>query len=221
MTCWVARPRAAARTPRGVIVFQEGVGVNDYLRDVAGRFAARGFTAIAPEMFHRSGDGVELAYGDIEAQKPHRSKVSAGTIAADATAAYTWLTSVGGVGDAVAAIGFCMGGRCAFIANASLPLKAAVSFYGGIMQTDLPLAAKQSSRILMFWAGRDANILPEHTRAVADALDAAEKDNAQITFSYADHGFFCDARPVYNEGAARQAWALTSEYFRVQFGDPD
>ena len=73
----------------------------------------------------------------------------------------------------------------------------------------------------MFWGGLDKNIKPEHTRAVADALDAAGKEHAQITFSYADHGFFCNERPSYNNDASRQAWALTKEFFKVQFGDPD
>jgi len=221
MTCWVARPKTAARTPRGIIVFQEAFGVVNHIKDVAGRFAALGFTAIAPEMFHRTGEGLNLKYGDMDAVMPHMSKVSADTIAADTTAAFEWLKKDAGVAD-VAAAGYCMGGRCTFIANATVPLKAAASYYGGgIAQGLLHLVPKQHARIQFYWGGKDKNILPEHTRAVADAMTAAGKEFSEVTFSYAEHGFFCDDRPSYNKDASRQAWAMTQEYFRVEFGDPD
>jgi carboxymethylenebutenolidase len=72
----------------------------------------------------------------------------------------------------------------------------------------------------MFWGGLDKNIPPDQQRAVADALTAAGKEHNQVVFSYAEHGFFCDARPSYSPDAARQAWALTREFFGIAFGDP-
>jgi carboxymethylenebutenolidase len=48
---------------------------------------------------------------------------------------------------------------------------------------------------------------------VEDALAAAGKDFTQVTFSKADHGFFCDERASYEPNAARQSWALTLAFF--------
>ena len=69
--------------------------------------------------------------------------------------------------------------------------------------------------ILLFWGGKDTHIVPEQRRAVEDALLAAEKPYAMVTFSQADHGFFCDARASYDPAASREAWALTLAFFQT------
>lgn len=219
MTAHVARPRVAARTTRGIIVFQEAFGVNDHIRDIAGRFADLGFTAVAPELYHRTNPG-PLGYGNMDAVRPHSSAVTPETVAADVRAAYNWLAKDAGIGDNIVAIGYCMGGRVTYLANATVPLRAAAAYYGGsIAPALLSYAEKQHGPITMFWGGLDKNIPPDQHRAVADALTAAGKKHTQVVFSDAEHGFFCNERPSYNRDASRQAWALTQEFFRVAFGD--
>ena len=68
--------------------------------------------------------------------------------------------------------------------------------------------------ILLVWGGKDATS-PRTPRAIDDALRAAGKPYDQITFSEADHGFFCDDRAAYNANASRQAWALTLAFLRT------
>ncbi len=209
MHAYVARPAAGAAN--GILVFQEAFGVNAHIRDVTERLARLGLTAIAPELYHRTADGFESGYDDFEPIRPHMAAVNAETLAADARAAHRWLESQGAA--RTAAIGFCMGGRAAFVANATVPLAAAVSFYGGgIAPALLDLAPRQSSPILMFWGGADAHVPPEQYRAVADALTAAEREHEQVVFSRAGHGFFCNVRASYDAGSARQAWALTRAF---------
>lgn len=217
MDIYVARPENAAAPAPAILVFQEAFGVNAHIRDVADRFAKLGFTAIAPELFHRTGRGVEGSYTDFAALAPHFGALTRESLEADVDATHAWLKSDAAIDAArVSAIGFCMGGRVAYLANARLPLTAAVSFYGGGIAPDLlPLASKQHAPILMFWGGRDGHILPEHYRAVADALTKAEKVHEQVVFGQADHGFFCDARASYNEQAAPQAWALTLAFLQA------
>ena len=138
-------------------------------------------------------------------------------LTADVHAAYEWLSHEHMI-DAgrLAAIGFCMGGRVAYLANGSVNLRAAISFYGGgIAPALLSLAEQQRGALLMFWGGRDQHIAPEQYRAVADALTKAGKTHEQVVLSQADHGFFCDQRPSYDAGSARQAWMLTQEFLRV------
>jgi carboxymethylenebutenolidase len=216
MNAYVARPKAGTATA-GMLVFQEAFGINAYMRDIADRFAALGFLAIAPELFHRTGPGFEGSYTDFEAVRPHVSALTHDGLNADIDAAYDWLR--GGAhginAPRIGAIGFCMGGRVAYMANARVQLGAAISFYGGVPPELLPLAQAQRAPILMFWGGLDTHIPPEQYRAVADALTAAKATHEQVVFSQAGHGFFCDARASYNEIASRQAQALVNAFLDV------
>ena len=61
---------------RGIVVIQEAFGVNDHIEDVAGRFAAEGWLAVAPHLFHRTGDP-KLGYGDLSVVMPHMQALTA------------------------------------------------------------------------------------------------------------------------------------------------
>ncbi|HEY9085613.1 MAG TPA: dienelactone hydrolase family protein [Candidatus Tyrphobacter sp.] len=213
MEAFVAHPSGGGGP--GLLVLQEAFGVNAHIRSVAERYAKLGFTAIAPELFHRTAPpGFEGSYTDYASIREHVEALTREGILADVGAAYDWLARQAKIpADRIAAVGYCMGGRCAFIANATLPLAAAVSYYG--TPDSLEDAAKQHGPILMFWGGLDQHIPPERYRPVADALTAAGADHEQVVFAKADHGFNCDARASYNPGAARQALALALEFLRV------
>lgn len=215
MQAYLARPHEA--NGAGIIIFQEAFGVNDYIRDVAGRFAQLGVTAIAPELFHRTEPGFEGSYDDFQPIRPHMDALTVEGLQADARAAFDFLTSQDGVdAERIACIGFCLGGRVAYLANAALPLRAAISYYGGGIAPDLlDMAGEQHAPLLMFWGGKDTHITPDLYRAVADALTGAQKVHEQVVFSQADHGFFCDRRSAYEPGAARQSWALSLEFLRT------
>jgi carboxymethylenebutenolidase len=106
-----------------------------------------------------------------------------------------------------------MGGRASFLANSGLPLKAAVSFYGGgLVPNLLPRAFQQNGPILFFWGALDKHIPKDQVRVLIDTMLEAGKPYVNVEFSDADHAFFCDARPAYNETAAKQAWVLTLEF---------
>lgn len=215
----IARPPGARGTTPGLIVFQDAYGVNDQLREISARFAELGFTAIAPELYHRTMPGLVGAYDGSDDAVRARGKndlTPAGTIA-DIRAAYDWLAREPGVAtERIAAVGFCMGGRAVFIANAVLPLAAAISFYGGnIAPGLLEHAPQQHGRLLMFWGGRDKHITADQRRAVEDALTAAGKDHIQIVFGPADHGFFGHRQPPYHAASAQTAWATLVDFLHV------
>jgi len=219
MNAYVAAPAEGAKAP-GLVVFQEAFGVNSHIRDVTERFAKQGYVAIAPEMFHRTGAGFEGAYNNFPAVMPHMQALTPDGIIADARAAFDWLQKNPRVlPNATASVGFCMGGRCSFLANSAMPLKAAISFYGGgIAPALLPRAATQSAPILFFWGGLDSHIPKDQVRAVIDAMQEAKKPYVNVEFSDADHGFFCDARPSYKETAAKQAWELALKFLATYVG---
>jgi carboxymethylenebutenolidase len=221
MSAYVAQPQDG-RPRAGILVFQEAFGVNAHIRDIADRFAREGYHALAPELFHRTAPGFEGAYNNFEAAMPHVRALKEQDLEADARCAYTWLrTDLATPETPIACIGFCMGGRVSFLTNSVLPVKAAISFYGGGIAPN-PMSSGLLSRAgdlhapqLLLWGGLDKHIGPEQTLAVAESLHKAGKPFVNVEFSDAGHGFFCDARPSFNAAAAQQAWALTHAFLNV------
>jgi carboxymethylenebutenolidase len=222
MNAYVARPSGNTKVP-GVLVFQEVFGVNAHIREVTERFAREGYVAIAPELYHRTAPGFEGKYDDFQTAMPHMRAMAEKGIVQDIASAYDWLKSDSQVTpDKIASVGFCLGGRVSFLACASLPLQASISFYGGnIVPALLPKVADLHAPILFFWGGLDKHIGPEQTRAIVDECNRLGKTYVNVEFSNADHGFFCDVRPSYNPEAATLAWSLTKTYLLLHLGKTD
>ena len=217
MQAFVARPEEKGPFP-GMLVFQEAFGVNAHIRDVAQRIAREGYVAIAPELFHRSAaPGFEVRYDDFPSAMPHMKALTEQGLSDDVRAAYEWLRDSSHVTpDRIGSIGFCMGGRVSFLANATVELRAAVSFYGGsIAPSLLPRATNLKAPMLFFWGGLDKHIPQDQIRSVIDAVKAAGKSYINVEISDADHGFFCDARPSYNPVAAKEAWGLVTSFLEA------
>lgn len=207
---YLAVPAAPGPHP-AIFVIQEIFGVNAHIRDVTDRFARAGYIAVAPEIFHRFAPAYQGTYDDIQASIAMTGKLTPEGVRADLAATHAWLAARSDVRPGkIAAIGYCMGGRLAFVANAALPLGASVSYYGGGIATNhLELAGALHGPQLLVWAGNDPWIPPADRDRVHAAVRDAGKRYVNIEFSGVNHGFFCDARSDYDAGAARQAWALT------------
>jgi carboxymethylenebutenolidase len=225
MNAFVARPEGERKHP-GMLVFQEAFGVNGHIRDICGRIAAEGFVALAAELYHRTAPGFEGRYDELEPAISQARALTEAGLEADIRAAHESLIADPGVDSSrIFSIGFCMGGRVSFLADAVLPLRGAVSFYGGGIAASqmgpglLGRVGNLHAPILLFWGGRDRHIGVEQPRAVADALRAAGKTYVNVEFSDADHGFFCDARPSYHPASAAQAWALTRAFLKDRLGE--
>lgn len=216
MQAYVATPSGNGPFP-GLILFQEAFGVNAHIRDMANRFAEQGYVTIAPELFHRTAEvGYEGSYANFSSVASHYQAVTTATLEADTRAAWDWLTQNTLVKkDALACIGYCMGGRACFFANTIFPFKAAISYYGGGIAQELATSAdKLHAPMLFFWGGQDTHITPEHVNTVTTELTKAGKKYTNVVFSYAGHAFFCDARPSYNAEAAADAWPLTLAFLK-------
>src|SRR6202046_422700 len=130
MNAYVAHPSDSVKHP-GLIVLQEAFSVNAHIRDVTERFAREGYVAIAPELFHRTAaPGFEGRYDDFASVVPHMRAMKEDALEADERAAYDWLRKTIANDALISAIGYCMGGRAAFLAGLTLPLACAVSYYG-------------------------------------------------------------------------------------------
>jgi len=219
MRAYVARP--AGKPRGGLIVCQEIFGINSHIRSIADRFAKEGYLSIAPELFHRSGPGFESGYDDLAPGIGHMQQLTDAGLAADIRAAFDWLQNATESKKLpTAAIGYCMGGRIATLAAMTVPIVCGVSYYGGGIAPSpfnpglLDRLKEVNAPMLFFWGGLDGFIKPEHVKMVTDGMRAANKPFANVEFSDADHGFFCDVRGSYNANAASQAWPMTLAYLQ-------
>lgn len=211
---------------RAVIVLQEAFGVNGHIEDVTRRISAEGFRAVAPHIYHRTGDPI-IEYGDVGAMLPHRQALSHEGLLIDIEATVDLLARDGFAPQSVGIIGFCLGGTIAFLAAAARPLGAAVTFYGGGITSDpqhespippldaphlLDLAPGLQTPWLGLYGDKDFLVPVDHVELLRHAASAAPVDTALVRYPDAGHGFHCDVRDSYHEDSARDAWARTLEW---------
>jgi carboxymethylenebutenolidase len=218
MPVFEALPEGTARG--AVIVIQEAFGVNDHIEDVTRRFAAAGYHAVAPHLFHRTGAGA-YGYDDFSVVMPHMMALTDAGLLSDVEVTVAHLRAAGWSDRQIGIVGFCMGGRVTFLAAGHLALGAAVGFYGGGIVTGrtdempslLPLIPSMRTPWLGLFGDADASVPVEDVERLRDELNAgADVDTAIVRYPGAEHGFHCDARPSYNETAAKDGWARTLEW---------
>jgi carboxymethylenebutenolidase len=208
-----------------MLVFQEAFGVNPHIRDITERFARLGYVAIAPELFHRTGPGFEGSYTDFPALMPHFGALKDDQLALDIQTSYDWLQKALGRPSPTGAVGYCVGGRITTLAAMTVPIACGISYYGGgispggMFPSLLGRFRELKAPMMFFWGGLDQHIGSDAVRSVEDAAKAAHKTYTNVVFSYADHGFFCDARASFNKAASKQAWALTLEFLEVSIAE--
>ena len=209
MRVYEAHP--AVPTGRTVVVLQEAFGVNEHIQGIARRFAARGFLALAPDLFHRSGI-TELAYDQHALAMPLIAAIGPELITADV---HGLLAAKGIAPDRTAIVGFCFGGRAAFTAATATPgLAAAVVFYGpGIAagpHAVLDRAESITAPMLLHVGAEDPTIPRPQVEEINSVLTTADVDFEQLVYAGAGHAFACDARPhMFHEASAAIAWDRT------------
>jgi carboxymethylenebutenolidase len=224
MGAYLARPAGAGPHP-AVVVFMEIFGINDHIRDVTRRVAEEGYVAIAPDYFHRTGAGMQLAYDDAGMAEGMKQlgQLKADQMIADAKDTLTCLRSRSDVvGDRIGAMGFCSGGHMTYLTACETDIAAAASYYGGAIAAEEgpgggPSTVSRtpgiSGRIHCYFGAKDA-LIPQHrVDAVRSALDGASIANEVHVYDEADHGFHCDQRATYHEESAKDAWRRTFELF--------
>jgi carboxymethylenebutenolidase len=219
MQVYRVRPRAgeALDPPAAVIVLQEAFGVNDHIQDVTRRFAAEGYLALAPDLFHRSGKKT-VDYSDFDTAMQLIGELGPEPIIADVGAVLTTLADEDGIGaDRTAIVGFCFGGRAAFTAATALPITATVVFYGPGIASGPHAVVDQTANItgpvLMLVGDADPTIPAEDLAAIEAAAGQSSVELRSVVFAGAGHAFHCDARPQqYVADAANKAWQDTTEF---------
>ena len=206
-SAYLARP--AAPGP-GIVVIQEWWGLVPHICDIADRFAAEGFCAVAPDLYH----GTTTKSPDEGGKLMMALRID--QAARDLLGAINYLRESADVtGSKVGTIGFCMGGALSlFAACQSRAVGACAVFYGGHPNVKPDVAALQAP-VLGVFAGKDAFISPAVVAALDKQLTDAGKRHEFHSYPDAQHAFFNDQRPeVYDAAASADAWAKTLAFFR-------
>ena len=219
-TAYVTRPHEPVSA--AVILIQEYWGINDHIRDLAGRYAKEGYLCVAPDLYR----------GRVAADAKEASALMQALPIEDGVETIRKAMQALPIEDGLEIIrrsmaateetyqiksfvitGYCMGGTFALRSACEFPeLKAAAPFYGDIPEEDV---LKKLKTPTLFIAGlRDAWINPEKVNGLKEV---ATKYNLPVeVVSYdADHAFFNDTRPqVYDAEAAADAWKRVLEHFK-------
>lgn len=211
--------RGKGRCP-GVVVVQEAFGVNEHIRDVCDRLAAAGYTALAPEIFHRRGKGLVVPYDNAAPAMAELGFLTNEGIETDLAAALSCLRGEDGVDPArVGLVGFCVGGFAAFLGACRLDPAATVAFYGGgivrpregmALEPVLPEADAIDTPLLALFGGDDGGIPQTDVDAIRARLGIACEVHV---YEGAKHAFFNDRRANYHPAAAADAWTRTLDWF--------
>jgi len=203
-TAYVARPER--EIDAAVLLIHEWWGINDHIRDLAGRYAKQGYLCVAPDLYRgRVAANPEEAAALMQALEIDDGLETIRKAMAAAEATYQVRR--------FAITGYCMGGTFALRAACEIPeLKAAAPFYGDIPEEGV--LAKLRASTLFIAGKRDAWINPEKVTGLKEI--AAKYSLPVEVVSYdADHAFFNDTRPqVYDAEAAADAWRRVLAHFR-------
>jgi len=199
----------------GVVVLQEIFGVNQFLRQVCEWYAAHGFVAICPDLFWRQEPGVELTdQSEAEWQKAFQlyQGLDEAKAVEDSAAALEFLRQHPACTGGVGAVGFCLGGKLAWLLSVRYKPDCTVGYYGVGIEKALYEANGLASPLMLHIAGKDQYCPPEAQEQIHETLDS----NSLVTihdYPGQDHAFGRPGGAHYDAAAAEVANLRTLEFF--------
>jgi carboxymethylenebutenolidase len=201
----------------GVVVIQEWWGLVPHIKQLADRFAAQGFVALAPDLYHgKSTTSPDEAGKLMMALDIDRAEK-------DLRGAIKFLLDDRRVtGATVGTVGFCMGGALSlYAASKNEQVGACIVFYG-IHPKVRPDFDSLRAPVLGFFGETDESVTPAKVRALEEELKEHGKSAEMHIYPGAGHAFFNDARPeAYNPQAAADSWRRTLDFFRAKLNSKD
>lgn len=215
---WLAEPEGM---PRGaIVVIQEIFGVNPGIRAKCDHWASQGYLGLAPDLFWRIQEGVELD-PDVPAQFQEAlglmQKLNQDKAIADIEACIRDARSRLPEGGRVGCVGYCLGGRLAFMAAARTDVDASVGYYGVGLEGLLGEQHAIAHPLLLHIAGADHFVTPDKQALIHEGLD----DHPKVTlhdYPGEDHGFATESGQRRSEAAAQLADSRTEAFFAEHVG---
>jgi carboxymethylenebutenolidase len=218
------QPEAGAGVVPGLLVLHEMLGLNDDIRRIAGRFAAEGYAALAPDIFDGRGP-MPICVARTVANVARGE----GPIVDDMLALRDWLAKQPTVdGERIGVVGFCMGGGFALLLGSIGDFQVAAPYYGAVAKDreryrDIcPVVAGYGARDMVF--ARKGRLLAEHLKALGVQHDVKIYDDAGHSYM-SEHprwmmalAPFSPLRAHYDEAAAEDSWRRMLAFFRAHLG---
>jgi carboxymethylenebutenolidase len=201
---YLARPNATAVS--GVLVLQDMFGLNEPIRAYADSLAARGFAALVPNLFWRSEISGVISYDNAQhaAAWARLKALDLRVVTEDMQSAIGWLRGQTYCNGKVGAVGFCGGGRFAYLAAARCDVDAAASLYGLGISEHLGELNRVKCPLQLHYGGDDQHV----PQTEVDAVSAGVRGKAGIevlVYPGAGHSFANPVRPTYDPAATQLA----------------
>jgi carboxymethylenebutenolidase len=196
-----------------IVVIHHMPGYDEGTKEIARKFAANGYAALMPNLYHREAPGASP--DDAAATARDLGGVPDDRLIGDVAGAMAHLKTLSTSNGKVASIGYCSGGRQSFLSGCRLPLDAVIDCYGAFVAVDRPDSnmtavigetGNLSGPLLGLFGAEDTFPSPEQNDTLAKALEAAGKEFTFRTYDGAGHAFFSTDRPSYRVEAANEGW---------------
>ena len=224
MATYVSSPNpSTGNSFPAVIVIMEAFGVTSHIEKVCDQYAANGYVAIAPALYHRQHPNPKLGYDEMPAVQGYMGALRDDELIEDVNVAISYLQKDNQrtAGNKIGIVGYCVGGRISYLAATSCAgLSATSVYYGGRILVpfgDGPAPIDLTSNIKIPVMGNfgdtDENPSPADVATIEAKLKAAGVTYDFKSYPGAGHGFNCDDRGSYNEAAATDAFTRTLGWF--------
>ena len=219
---YYARPVGKGPFP-GVVLIHHAPGWDEWITEATRKLAHHGFATIAPHLYHRVGQG---SPDDIGAKARASGGVADTQVVGDVAGAMAYLRAQPESNGKVGLIGFCAGGRYAYLAGAQLSnVDAIVDCWGGNKFADnknnpekrpiapIELTEKITAPVLGIYGNDDKNPSPEDVNKTEERLKKAGKTYEFHRYDGAGHGFFAASRAGYRPEQAEAGWKRVYAFY--------
>jgi carboxymethylenebutenolidase len=216
MPAFVARPPSGHGS--GIVVLQEIFGVTDYLKRRARDLAALGYVALVPQLYWRLEPNVELPEDTPEGLQQafgYLQRLDQAQAVQDAAAALDHLRAQPESGEKAGVLGFCMGGRLAYMVGAAADPDVVVSYYGSGIASQLDTAQRITAPIIFHFGDNDS-YLPVAEADQIRAAFASHKDAEVHMHQGAGHAFDNPSPMFHHAAASAEAWPQTVAFLKRQ-----
>ncbi len=219
---YAARPLSPGPSG-GVVVIHHMPGYDEQHKEIARTFAAHGYNAVLPNLYHRDAPGASP--DDAAAAGRAKGGVPDARLVGDVAGAAAYLRGLSNAGGKVGVIGYCSGGRQSVLAACSLPLQAAVDCYGAFVTGTPPegmpfrigpikhLIQDLSCPLLGLFGADDQYPSPAHVAELEEELKVRGKTYEFHSYEGAGHAFFNVSRTAYRAEAAMDGWQRIWNWF--------
>lgn len=217
MAAYVASPPAAPRA--SIVLIQEIFGVNKVMRDLADGFAAQGYLCVCPDLFWRIEPGVDItdqSEGEWEKAFALFNAFDVGLGVKDLAATAAWARAAVN-GGKVGSVGYCLGGKLAFLCALNAPIDASVSYYGVGLEGLVAEATPAMAHLLMHVASEDKFVPAPAQTLIKNALAGNPRITLHV-YDGCDHAFARIGGAHFDAQAADLANARTQAFLGQHLG---